>query len=213
MPAAPRRGGGQRRPAGSAAELLSQLQPTTKALAQMLAGNTKASGQLVHARNILDQAQRMIDERQIDRMQPAMREEFLEQVARLRLTVSDADDLEEEAVAADLATIEAVEDEDSRPQSPPPISMDRLRELALSLAEPATPATPPETASARERLEALHDDDEPEGPDDHWGRARASSRSSSPSEDVVEETKPVVERTGKTREKLRLKTVTYLPGD
>ena len=46
-------GGANRRIPGSAAELLGMMQPTTKALAQMLAGNTKTSGQLVHARNVL----------------------------------------------------------------------------------------------------------------------------------------------------------------
>src|SRR4051812_4518991 len=76
-------GGGGRRVPGSAAELLPMMQPTTKALAQMLAGNTKSSGQLVHARNILAQATRMVDERHVDRLPPAAREEFFEQLARL----------------------------------------------------------------------------------------------------------------------------------
>src|SRR3954470_5770228 len=85
-------GGGGRRIPGSAAELLPMLQPTTKALAQMLAGNTKSSGQLVHARNILAQAQRLVEERQVDRLPPMQREEFLEQLARLKLTLADADE-------------------------------------------------------------------------------------------------------------------------
>ena len=85
-------GGGMRRVPGSAAELLPMLQPATKALAQMLAGNTKVSGQLVHARNVLAQANRMVEERMADRLPPAAREDFLEQLARLKLTIADAED-------------------------------------------------------------------------------------------------------------------------
>ena len=59
------------------------LQPSTKALAQMLAGNTKSSGQLAHARNVLAQANRMVDERLADRLSPAAREQFFEQLAIL----------------------------------------------------------------------------------------------------------------------------------
>jgi hypothetical protein len=129
-------GGGRRAPSG-AHELLPLLQPATKALAQMLAGNTKASGQLVHARNILAQAERLIEERQVERMIPAHREEFLEQLARLKLTLADAalDEIEE-----------AAEQEAAAAKVPaPPVSAERLRALALSLAtsleEPA--AVPP----------------------------------------------------------------------
>src|SRR5829696_4138676 len=93
-------GGGGRRVAGSAAELLPMMQPTTKALAQMLAGNTKTSGQLVHARSVLAQANRMVEDRLPDRLSPRAREEFFEQLAVLKLTIADAEDdglvLEEE---------------------------------------------------------------------------------------------------------------------
>ena len=68
------------------------MQPSTKALAQMLAGNTKTSGQLVHARNVLAQANRMVDERMPDRLSPAAREQFFEQLALLELTIADAED-------------------------------------------------------------------------------------------------------------------------
>lgn len=113
-------GGGRRIP-NSAAELLGALQPTTKSLAQVLAGNTRASGQVVHARNVLAQAERLVDERAVDRLPPKQREEFLEQLARLKLTLADADDAAEAEV---------------QPAAPPapPASMDRLRELALSIA-------------------------------------------------------------------------------
>lgn len=169
----PNRGDGGRRVPGSAGELLSQLQPTTKALAQMLAGNTKTSGQLVHARNVLAQAQRHIDERSIDRLPPAHREEFLEQLARLKLTLADADEL-----------IVDDGDEVARPASR--IEPDRLRDVARRLAESEAPPPPPVAAPA------------PFFPDDHEvapaptrrqavangntdrGRLRLSSASSDP---------------------------------
>lgn len=114
--------GGQRR-VGGAYDVLNLMPSTTKALAQMLAGNTRASGQLVHARNILAQAERMIDERQIDRLMPIDRESFLEQLARLKLTLA----------AADEAQVEEAEPEvEVKPR--PSMDPGRLRELALSLA-------------------------------------------------------------------------------
>ncbi len=142
------RDGGRRTP-GSAHEILAQLQPTTKALAQMLAGNTRASGQLVHARNILAQAERLVDERQADRLFPAQREEFFEQLARLKLTLADADS----------AVAEAVELDEERAARPAPVvAPERLRELALSLAtttvaEPAAgsgPGAEPEEPEAEQ---------------------------------------------------------------
>ena len=68
------------------------MQPTTKALAQMLAGNTKMSGQLVHARNVLAQANRMVEDRLADRLSPKAREQFFEQLAVLKLTIADAEE-------------------------------------------------------------------------------------------------------------------------
>jgi hypothetical protein len=130
-----RRSGGKGRPKnaggrnvrankGSVQEMLTLLQPTTKALAQMLAGNTKASGQLKHARNILVRAQRFVDDRSVDRLNPGQREEYLELLARLKLTLTDAEDLVQE------------EDDDTEQQSVarPPIDPERLRALALSIA-------------------------------------------------------------------------------
>lgn len=130
-------GGDGRRVPGSAAELLPMLQPATKALAQMLAGNTRTSGQLVHARNILAQANRIVDERHVDRLPPAAREEFFEQLARLKLTIADAEE-------AGLA-----------PEPQPDVQVtpvevmgaDRLREVALRLAAAsAEPAPQPSFA-------------------------------------------------------------------
>jgi len=138
-----RRQGGRRVP-GSASELLPMLQPATKALAQVLAGNTKASGQLVHARNIVEQADRLLEDRAVDRLPPAQREEFAEQLARLKLTLADA-----EAFADGTE-----EDEPETPATSAPVSMERLRALALSLAEdtsksrPSVDNRPAETAAA-----------------------------------------------------------------
>jgi hypothetical protein len=146
-------GGGRRIP-NSAAELLGTLQPTTKSLAQVLAGNTRASGQVVHARNILAQAERLVDERAVDRLPPKQREEFLEQLARLKLTLADADD------AADAEA-------DAQPAAPaaPPMSMDRLRELALSIAT-GGPAPGQPQATADELQAADRDAEEATSPDD-----------------------------------------------
>lgn len=126
---------GGRRPPSSAQELLSVLQPTTKALAQVLAGNTRPSGQLASARNVLVHAERLVDERQVERMMPAQREDFLEQLARLKLTLADAD-------AAFGHQDDDGEQPAVRPQQPQ-VGADRLREMALSLAV-TTPPPPPQ---------------------------------------------------------------------
>lgn len=81
---------GARRLPGSARELLPLLQPTTKALAQALAGNSKLSGQLVHARAVVERGEAFLADKQVERLNPRDREEFLEQFARLKLTVADA---------------------------------------------------------------------------------------------------------------------------
>jgi len=134
-------GQGQRIP-GSARDVLRLLQPATKALAQMLAGNTRPSGQLNHARHVLDQAQWLVDERQIDRLAPQEREEFLEQLARLKLTLADVRDLEQE------------EDEASPVDPRPTVAPERLREMALALASAgpaaAVPPMPPASVMAEE---------------------------------------------------------------
>ena len=94
---------GQRRMGGGAYDVLNLMPSTTKALAQMLAGNTRPSGQLVHARNILAQAERMIEERQIDRLMPIDRESFLAQLARLKLTLAAAADSQVEEPEVEAA--------------------------------------------------------------------------------------------------------------
>ncbi|WP_222182219.1 hypothetical protein [Geminicoccus harenae] len=133
-------GQGQRIP-GSARDVLRLLQPATKALAQLLAGNTRPSGQVNHARHVLDQAQWLVDERQVDRLAPQEREEFLEQLARLKLTLADVRDQEQEQDEADAM--------EPRPAKPA-VAPERLREMALALAStgPAAPAAhvPPQPA-------------------------------------------------------------------
>src|SRR5919106_327194 len=99
----------------SARDLLPLLQPATKALAQMLAGRTGASGQLGHARTMLAQAERMIAER-----------------AHNRLTPADADA---------EAQVQAVEEQEPRPQAPP-VAQARLKEMALALSMRERPSQP-----------------------------------------------------------------------
>jgi hypothetical protein len=107
----------------SARDLLPMLQPATKALAQVLAGRAGASGQLGHARTMLAQAERMIAERAHNRLSPAEREEFFEQLARLKLTLADADA---------EAEVQADERDEPKPQVEP-IAQERLKEMALAL--------------------------------------------------------------------------------
>jgi hypothetical protein len=186
-------GGGARRVPGSAAELLGSMQPTTKALAQMLAGNTKMSGQLVHARNVLAQANRMVDERLPDRLPPAAREQFFDQLAILRLTLQDA----EEAAAAEPSPEPA-----ARPA--PPMDAARLREVALRLAT-AEPVPPAHMAAAAAREEEA---DEPHAHDDVTSGYTLPERP--PSADEA----PSDGATGPRRERLRLKPVQRpVPGD
>jgi len=159
------KGGGGRRLPGSARELLPMLQPATKALAQMLAGNAKASGQFVHARNVVDRADQLVAEKQLERMSSRDREEFLEQLARLKLTVSDAeeefgpldaadedDDAEGEEEAVDDETVDEVDDDTRRAQeeeerrraeAEAAEERERLRRVALALMAPSSEAPAP----------------------------------------------------------------------
>jgi hypothetical protein len=125
----------------SARDLLPLLQPATKALAQVLAGRAGASGQLGHARTMLAQAERLIAERAHNRLTPAEREEFFEQLARLKLTLADADA---------EAEVQAVEQHVPRPPVAP-VAQERLKEMALALsvreppAQAGVPTAAPET--------------------------------------------------------------------
>lgn len=111
----------------SARDLLPMLQPATKALAQMLAGRTQVSGQLEQARAVLGQAERLIADRVHNRLNPAEREEFFEQLARLRLTLADA---------ADEAEARAAEEQAPPRPAAPPVAQERLKEMALALVTP-----------------------------------------------------------------------------
>ncbi len=156
------KGGGRRLP-GSARELLPMLQPATKALAQVLAGNAKASGQFVHARNVVDRADQLVAEKQLDRMSARDREEFLEQLARLKLTVSDAEEEfgpievddedetegdeeapEEGGEEVDEETRRAQEEEErKRAEAEAAEERERLRRVALALMTPSAQAPEP----------------------------------------------------------------------
>jgi hypothetical protein len=111
----------------SARDLLPMLQPATKALAQVLAGRAGASGQLNHARNLLAHAERLINDRVHNRLIPSEREEFFEQLARLRLTLADADA---------EAEVQAAEEQVERQPPAPPVAQERLKEMALALSRP-----------------------------------------------------------------------------
>jgi hypothetical protein len=125
---AARKSRGPERPLpNSARDLLPLLQPATKALAQMLAGRTGASGQLNHARNLLAHAERLISDRVHNRLIPAEREEFFEQLARLRLTLADADA---------EAEVQAAEEQVEKQPPPRPVAQERLKEMALALSRP-----------------------------------------------------------------------------
>lgn len=116
----------------SARDLLPLIQPATKALAQMLAGRTGSSGQLGHARAVLAQTERLVSERAHNRLNPAEREEFFEQVARLKLTLADADS---------EAEVQAMEEEAEPVAAPTPVNRERLKEMAMALTTPSAPVS------------------------------------------------------------------------
>ena len=169
---------GARRLPQNAAELLALMQPATKALAQVLAGHAKASGQIVHARNVLAQAERLVAEGAVERLAPAHREEFFEQLARLKLTVGDAEGVLEETRAE-----ETVDEESAGEPERPPVSPEKLREVARSLA--ASTATRSTNGSG----------------DPHPERAQAPQPPDNPSQ-AKPHPSPV--HTGARRERLRL---------
>ena len=123
-PGPPRKNRGQQKGLPSSArDLLPLIQPATKALAQMLAGRTGASGQLGHARAVLVQTERLVSDRAHNRLNPAEREEFFEQVARLKLTLADAES---------EAEVQAMEEE-TPAAAPTPVNRERLKEMAMAL--------------------------------------------------------------------------------
>lgn len=182
-------GGAGRRVPGSAGELLSTMQSSTKALAQMLAGNTKMSGQLAHARGVLAQANRLVDERQPDRLPPAERERFFHCLALLKLTVTDA---EEAATAEELAP-----EPTARPAVP--LDAERLRDVARRLASPDPVPQAPVAASPPPD----EDLDDLPGP----GNVTSGYALSPARQAAEEQSAGDVTGTGPRRERLRLKPV------
>lgn len=131
-PGPPRKNRGpQKGMPNSARDLLPLIQPATKALAQMLAGRTGTSGQLGHARAVLAQTERLVADRAHNRLNPAEREEFFEQVARLKLTLADADS---------EAEVQAMAEETPAP-APTPVNRERLKEMAMALTKPGGPTS------------------------------------------------------------------------
>jgi hypothetical protein len=189
--------GGPRKPRGpqrplpnSARDLLPMLQPATKALAQMLAGRTGASGQLNHARNLLAHAERLINDRVHNRLIPAEREEFFEQLARLRLTLADADT---------EAQVQAAEEQVEKAPPPPPVAQERLKELALSLSR-----------RERERPGQLRPGDEP---DARAAAGRSAERATPGTTDAAAEApmRPA-DASGPEEERPALRPLADLPG-
>jgi hypothetical protein len=164
----------------SARDLLPLIQPATKALAQMLAGHTGASGQLGHARAVLAQTERLVSERAHNRLNPAEREEFFEQVARLKLTLSDAES---------EAEFQAAEEQTPTP-APVPVDRERLKAMAMSLTTSSAPADS-HAASGGER----GDDGRPQARD---GDSPSSIPSASDAEQGTDEIDAAV-RNGSTR--------------
>ena len=154
----------------SARDLLPMLQPATKALAQMLAGRTQVSGQLEQARAMLGQAERLIADRVHNRLNPAEREEFFEQLARLRLTLADA---------ADEAEARAAEEQAPARPAAPPVAQERLKEMALALATPEgarrRAGSGTEESSADPRSAAAEDEERAPQPDAETGAAPSES--------------------------------------
>ena len=162
------------------------MQPTTKALAQMLAGNTKMSGQLVHARNVLAQANRMVEDRLPDRLSPECARAVLRAVGG--------------AQAHDCRRRRRRPAEEAEPAPKPtvPMDADRLREVALRL---ATAEPTPQVPLAPLRGES--DDEGPNPADVPSGYTLSRSRPSG--EDAAAPTE--ANGTGPRRERLRLKPV------
>ncbi len=173
--AARRNKGNGRRLPGTARELLPLIQPATKALAQVLAGNTKASGQFVHARNMVERADQMVVEKQLDRLNIRDREDFLEQLALLKLTVNDAEeefgpleaepdeDTDEEMEADGEAVAEEPVDEEAaraaadaerqRAEAEAEEHRARLKRVALALMAPSAEAAPAVSSPLGEMVE------------------------------------------------------------
>lgn len=185
---------------GAIGDIMPALQPATKAVAQLISGNTRPSGQVTHARNILRQAQRAIDDRVAERLPPQIKESFLEQVALLRLTLADAASLEEAQSSSETEAetddeVDAVEDADAE--------MERLRKLALAIAG-STPAEKPAPQVPSEEFDDDHDEDEFR----QAALANATAKLRGPAKPAEPTTRPSVRGGALNKtDKLRLKAV------
>jgi hypothetical protein len=103
-----------------------------------------------------------------NRLNPAEREEFFEQIARLRLTLADADSEAEFRAAEQQAP--------ARP-APPPIAQERLKEMAMALATPEGRRRPLPGDDAGAPVPAY-------ARDDRQGPALGLSRSSGPEPEI-----------------------------
>ena len=101
------------------------LQPATKALAQTPAGRAGFLDSQIHARNLLAHAERLINDRVHNRLIPVEREEFFEQLARLRLTWPTP-----------TPKPRCRYEEQVEKEPPRPVAQERLKEMALALSRP-----------------------------------------------------------------------------
>ena len=177
---------------GNIGDLMSVMPAATKSVAQFISGNTRPSGQVAHARGVLAKAQRAIDDRLTERLQPAIKEEFLEHVALLRLTLADAASLEDGEFDEDRQEAEKADTRDE-------ISMDRLRALALSI---AGNAQAPQPIQEPEEI-AREEDDE----FDHEALAAATANLKSSTKPNPNKTSSAPRGLNSNSDKLRLKAV------
>lgn len=203
-----RRSGGKKRPKsnkgrgngnnyrslpGNLGDLMSVMPSATKAVAQLISGNTRPSGQVAHARSVLAKAQKAIDDRLTERLQPAIKDDFLEQVALLRLTLADASSMEEDELETKGG---GGGDTEARPAE---ISMDKLRALALSIAGNAQSPAP-----IQQPLDA---DDDDEDDFDHQALTAAKESLKSSSKPNPNKTSSAPRGINSSSDKLRLKTM------
>lgn len=176
---------------GNIGDLMSVMPSATKSVAQFISGNTKPSGQVAHARSVLARAQKSIDEKLTERLPPGVKDDFLEQVALLRLTLADAASLDDQSYDSHY--------EDENPSPPPAeISMDRLRALALSIAGNAQSPVP-----VQQPQEPDHDDDA----FNHEALAAATASLKSSTKSTPSKTSATPKGLNNTSDKLRLKSM------
>lgn len=176
-----RQGGGGQAPRN---DLVSQMKSATKSLAQFLAGHTRVSGQYKHAVNVLARVEEQLERRPVESMRPTEKEDVLEHLARLKLTIADAEE-------------DGLTDSDEQTEAEPvknaePASADVMSVIMALSGQPSTPysehfrqqsaVAPESVAAAAVHSDDTEDDSETEGEasDDAIatnGRITLSSRS------------------------------------